>query len=613
LNLLGSELAEQEVFEEAHKHLNEAMTYVEQGGTKLHRSLVLNTMGNTNYYQGENQKALECWEKAYAVVAEMNDQSFLNIIRMNIGNVYYSTGNYPMCQKAYFEALKWAEENNEREQALDCLINIGALSGDQGRSDFERQYYNKALKDYSDLMTPHLRTIILENLAGIYIDYDRNTDEAERIAYEILEIGKSNRMRGREGSAYKLLGITANVKKQRTTARGYYEKAIGIFQEDNNLGEYNNTMIHLVEVDLNAIEQRDTNYIAQFFKGQPTLALQDARRNLNTVIAFLKKQEEANRLVEAYGLLSQIERLSGNYKEALEHYTYAKELNDTLVNAERDKKLTEAAMQYDFDKKEAITRAEQEKSDQRQRLLRNSILAGLGFTLLFLVVVWRQRNRISKEKARSESLLLNILPSEVAEELKATGAAEAKHFAKTTILFTDFKNFTELSEWLSPTELVEELNKCFKAFDDITGRYQIEKIKTIGDAYMAAGGLPDPKYGSPADVVRAALDMQMFMLQHRAEREALGKPFFEMRVGVNTGPVVAGIVGVKKFQYDIWGDTVNTAARLESTGDVGKVNISETTWDLVKDAPEFAFEHRGKIEAKGKGLIDMWFVERKAI
>ena len=215
------------------------------------------------------------------------------------------------------------------------------------------------------------------------------------------------------------------------------------------------------------------------------------------------------------------------------------------------------------------------------------------------------------EKERSEELLLNILPKEVAEELMAKGYADAKHFDSVTILFTDFKGFTQASEKLTPQELVEELNTCFKAFDGIITARGIEKIKTIGDAYMCAGGLPDPRSSSPADVVHAALEMQAFMIARKTERDAQGKPGFEMRVGIHSGPVVAGIVGVKKFAYDIWGDTVNTASRMESSGEVGQVNISEATYAHVKDVPELSFTSRGKVQAKGKGEMEMYFVASK--
>lgn len=220
----------------------------------------------------------------------------------------------------------------------------------------------------------------------------------------------------------------------------------------------------------------------------------------------------------------------------------------------------------------------------------------------------QQKNTIIlNEKDRSEKLLLNILPEEVAEELKQTGTAEAKQFEYVTVMFTDFKDFTKVSEKLSPSELVNEIHTCFKAFDEIITNYNIEKIKTIGDAYMCVGGLPISNKTHAHDVVNAAIEIINFIEQHLNERKAQGKELFEIRIGIHSGPVVAGIVGVKKFAYDIWGDTVNTASRLESSGEPGKINISNSTYELIKN--EFECTYRGKVNAKNKGEIDMYFVE----
>jgi class 3 adenylate cyclase len=242
-----------------------------------------------------------------------------------------------------------------------------------------------------------------------------------------------------------------------------------------------------------------------------------------------------------------------------------------------------------------------------------------GFVLLLagglysrLMHLRKSKAALQVEKDRSDNLLLNILPEEIAQELKDKGKADARDFDMVSILFTDFKGFTEQSAKLSAADLVHEINHCFEAFDGIMEKYGIEKIKTIGDAYMAAGGLPVPTDDSVKNTVLAALEMQTFIAKRKALNDASNKAAFEMRVGIHTGPVVAGIVGVKKFQYDIWGDTVNTASRMESAGEVGKVNISQATYELLQDDQQFAFENRGKIEAKGKGEMEMWFVSVKS-
>ena len=218
-----------------------------------------------------------------------------------------------------------------------------------------------------------------------------------------------------------------------------------------------------------------------------------------------------------------------------------------------------------------------------------------------------QKSALEKEKQKSDNLLLNILPAETAEELKALGSAKPKMFQNITVMFTDFVNFTSTSEKLNADELVQEINLYYSAFDEIITKHGLEKIKTIGDSYMCAGGLPVENETHPFDVVKAALEIQQFVIVSNIERKKYNLPAFECRIGIHSGPVVAGIVGIKKFAYDIWGDTVNIASRMESGCEPSKINLSGTTYELVKD--NFSCTYRGKIAAKNKGDIDMYFLD----
>jgi len=214
---------------------------------------------------------------------------------------------------------------------------------------------------------------------------------------------------------------------------------------------------------------------------------------------------------------------------------------------------------------------------------------------------------LSQEKRKSDELLLNILPAEVADELKHTGKSPAQHFDNVTVIFADFVNFTKAGEQFSPQELVDELDTCFKAFDEIASKYNVEKIKTIGDCYMAASGLPAPYPDHAVSAVKTAIEILEF-IEHR--KQQFGDRVFEIRIGIHSGDnVVAGIVGSKKFAYDIWGDTVNIASRLEHAGETGRINISQATYELVNE--QFTCIPRGEIEAKNKGKMHMYFVDTR--
>lgn len=218
---------------------------------------------------------------------------------------------------------------------------------------------------------------------------------------------------------------------------------------------------------------------------------------------------------------------------------------------------------------------------------------------------------IESERQKSEKLLLNILPQEVAQELKTVGTVKPKYFDFCTVIFTDFKEFTILSEKLLLKDILSDLDKCFLAFDEICVQRNLEKIKTIGDGYLCVGGLPKANSSNPIDAILAAQEMQAFMKKFNQEKTKQNKPLWELKVGLHTGPVVAGVIGTQKFAYDIWGNTVNIASRLESNGKAGEINISGETYELIKD--RFECQYRGKIPVKNKGKIDMYFVKNKKL
>ena len=214
--------------------------------------------------------------------------------------------------------------------------------------------------------------------------------------------------------------------------------------------------------------------------------------------------------------------------------------------------------------------------------------------------------QLEAEKRKSDQLLLNVLPKKIADELKQTGKVEPVHYDCVSVIFTDFKGFTQLAEQLTPQELVDELDYCFSRFDQIIEKHGLEKLKTIGDSYMCAAGIPTPSQTHAINAVLAALEIQAFMQQRKEQKLQDNVGYWDIRIGIHSGSLLAGVIGQKKFAYDVWGDTVNTASRMESSGVPGRINISESTFALIKHL--FECEYRGKITAKNKGDLDMYLI-----
>jgi adenylate cyclase len=343
-----------------------------------------------------------------------------------------------------------------------------------------------------------------------------------------------------------------------------------------------------------------------FEKGDAFTAMNYATKSLNLAQKYGLKDQ----ISDANLKLSELYDREGNPAEAFKFYKNHIAYRDSVNNIQSVQQMADLRTNYEVSQKQVeVDLLNQQKSNQRIMILASVITSLL--VLLLATGLYRRYYFIKKtnviidsERSRAESLLLNILPEETAHELKAHGTVQAKKFESVTVLFTDFKEFTKSAEHVEPEQLVKSIDFYFREFDSIISKYGLEKIKTIGDAYMCAGGLPKVTKTHAKNVIQAAREIIQFVGGQAKIQDDL--IHFEVRIGVHTGPVVAGIVGTKKWQYDIWGDTVNIASRMESMSEPGKVNLSETTYQHIKD--EFPCEYRGQLDAKNRGALKMYFL-----
>ena len=578
---------------EAIRIATQARNLAEKIKFKRGEAYALKNIGIGYYMQGKYLETFEHWNKSMKCFDALGDRQGRANILSNIGTVYFDQGDDANALDNYLKSLKISEAINDSFRIASALGNIGNVYLNKNATlDKALAYYLKALPISYKLGDNNLVGTTSVGIGEVYFKKE-NYDSA--LFYFNKSLIAYN---GTEAVPYSLNQIGRVYTKRKN-----FQMAVENHSQAYELGKKLDAKLDMIQ---SLLGLGASYYEAGDFKKAITSYSEAEALSVNIGL-------KGDELKETYqGLAVSFAKLN-DYGNAFKYQTLLTGIKDTLYNLASDKKL--ASLQFDFDiqKKQGqidlLTKDQElkEKEISRQKLVRNGFVGGFLVVLIFGGVVFKQRNKIASAKKRSDELLLNILPEETAEELKATGTAKAKGFEMVTVLFTDFKNFTLASEILSPEELVEEINHCFSEFDRIISKYNIEKIKTIGDAYMCAGGLPVANTTNPVDVILAGLEMVDFIARNKAERQASGQPFFELRLGIHTGPVVAGIVGIKKFAYDIWGDTVNTASRMESSGEVGRVNISGTTYEIVKD--NFNCIHRGKIEAKNKGQIDMYFVE----
>lgn len=579
-------------------YLNQAVELSEKISYPRGLALGYKNIGITYYGQGKNMLVLENWNKSLEVFKSIKDSVGIANLLSNIGAVYMNQADDVKAAEYYMNALAIAEKINDKLRIATVLNNMGSVYNHKPATK------QKALENY-------LRSLPLSEELK-----DKNA-----IGTTSANIGEIYMERGKHDSAViyfnKSLAAHANTDK-------VAQPLNDLGSVYDSLGNYPLALKYHMQADSIGQKFGNVRYqiMAQLGIASVTFKTKDFKRSETAYLKAEKLATESRQNVlkeKIYKGLALIYAKKNEYKTALVYQKLLTTLKDTLYNTETEKNLGAVVFDYEIQKKQSeinLLNKEKALADlelNRQKFAKNALIAGLGLVSLIIFILYRdylQKAKTNKildsQKAEIEALLLNILPDEVAKELQRDGVATPRFYESASVLFTDFKSFTALADRMSPQDVVAELNDCFIAFDDIIEKYNIEKIKTIGDAYMCAGGIPveDPLHYH--NIVKAGKEIQRYIIQRNKERVAANLPPWEIRIGIHVGPLVAGVVGKKKYAYDIWGSTVNIASRMESNGEPGQINISAATYELIKD--DYECTHRGKIYAKNVGDIDMYFL-----
>lgn len=585
----------------------EAVRYgiqAQQLAQKLHykgEAYAYKAIGLGYYYLSDNRNAAIQFQNSLRLFDSLGYKTGVANILSNLGSTYFNAGEGTKAIDFHLRSLKIGEELNDSLRIGTALNGVGTVYNNKDETrDKALEYFLRALPIFRKINYEAGEGTVSMNVGEIY-KKKKLYDSAIFYLDESLEV-----YRGTIDATFPLNLLGEIYVEQGDFEQGlmYHNRALEIARKLDGKLEMTQSLLGIASA-----QNKKGNYkVSIEFYGQAA--------------TIAKEIDAKQQLKDAYEGLARAYARTGDFKKAYTYDTLYSSIKDTLYVADDDKMNQQLQFNFDLGKKEAeidlLTKdqALKEATIQRQRIM-NIAAVITGFLLILVVVGFynryryvRKTNKIIKdERDRSQDLLLNILPEETARELESNGHAKTRFYDNVTVLFTDFKGFSTIAGKLTPIELVAELNEYFMAFDEIMGKYNLEKIKTIGDAYMCAGGIPTTNETHPLDAVNAAMAMQAYMEKRQREKNITGVDGWELRIGIHTGPVVAGVVGKKKYAYDIWGDTVNIASRMESNGEPGKVNISASTYHLISE--HYQCLYRGKISAKNIGEVDMYFVESK--
>ena len=598
LNALSVEILGNEDIDGAVRYSSEAIELADSLKFSMGKAYALKNRGMAEYYRGDYLKVLDYWTRSLETFESINDTLGIANMVNNLGAVYYNQGSNTKAIEYYLRSLDISEKLGDPLRITTALLNVGGVYADNSNTyDKALTYFEKINPYLKDLDNPQIVTAYFMGVGEIYF---KKGDFQTALKYyqEALPI-----------TQYKMTTMYANNLTELGKAEfelGERDKAIDYLNRGYQEAKDNDQQLQVIQslIALGRVyQEEDPSKALTIYQEAESLAkeintdyeLRDIYQGLAQTYASKKDNSSAYKYLQLY--IAQ---------------------KDSLFNLETDDKIRGLQFDFDLSKKEdeiGLLEKEAEIQALEEKRQKNVIFGtGLALVLIILLALGLYRRYrfiqetnliIEKEKNRSENLLLNILPEETALELKENGKVKAKKFESVTVLFTDFVGFTSYANNLKPEELVSSVDYYFSRFDAIMEKHDVEKIKTIGDAYMAAGGLPHPDERHVFNVIEAAFEIIKF-IDAAKHSGRMKNQTFDVRVGINTGPIVAGVVGTKKFAYDIWGDTVNVASRMETKSKPGKINVSESTYELLKD--HYECEYRGEIDVKNKGMMKMFFV-----
>lgn len=550
----------------------------------------LKYIGMVYYMKGKFGEALDFWNQSLEVFESMNDEVGISNMLNNISAVYLNQGADAKGLEYSLRSLQIAEKINDTLRIISALSNIGGIYYNK-KDPVALTYYLKALPLVESNSMTAAYVLIAGNIGEIYVDMNEHAKALEYFQKSIKAAGTDH------SPAFSVNGIGKLYLKE-----GKLSEA---------LKSHNNALEIAKKFDDNLQVVRGLRGIADVYmkQGNVSLAL-DYYEQAKTIAEGM--DDIKVELKDLYQEMATAYSQNKDFTRAFLYKSLYANIKDTLYDIETKKKLNQLQFDIELSKKESeISLADVRL--KRQKFAQWALIIGLGLVLMITLLIFRsyrvktKTNKIlDKQKDEIEGLLLNILPSEVAKELRVNGTATPRNYESVSVMFTDFKGFTTIADKKNPRDLVEELNACFMVFDNIIEKNGLEKIKTIGDSYMCAGGIPTPQEDHIFRMIKASLEIRDYMAQNNLQRTTMGLEPWYLRIGIHSGPIVAGVVGKKKYAYDIWGSTVNIASRMESNGEPGKVNISSAVYEMIKD--HFDCIYRGKIFAKNVGEIDMYFV-----